>query len=149
MKTLAKEAKVENSEIQKIVQEQQKDTMAMTNIISYLKQHGYSEDLYLKYDHFACRESKMQIYPKDFHIDDLIRVDNLTDPDDQSLIYAIHANVDGKRIKGIYVESYGLYHENMSIAMMERIKACRQTNNSRSLFERNGLKNPTRSFICS
>ena len=96
--------------------------MCLSDMIRELENKGYSENLVPEYDHF--RFNQTHIYPQDFYVDDVIRFENSSDPDDQAILYAIRS--DKHQIKGLYVESYGLYHDSLSTAMLERIKFCQK-----------------------
>lgn len=88
--------------------------------INYLRKLGYVENLTSHYDHFECRSGEIKLMPSDFSVDGMMRFENTSDPDDQSILYAISSN-DGKT-KGAYVDSYGLYHEDLSPEIIERFK---------------------------
>lgn len=88
--------------------------------LSYVKNLGYTENLTPHYDHFECQSGKVKLMPSDFMVDGVMRFENTSDPDDQSILYAV-SSTDGKT-KGAYVESYGLYHEDLSSEMIERFK---------------------------
>lgn len=95
----------------------------LSDAIRDLQKKGYAENLVPHFDHFCCRSGEMVMYPRDIFIDEMIRFENSSDPDDQSLLYAI--TCDKLNLKGLYVESYGVYHDELSVAMLERIKYCR------------------------
>lgn len=102
-------------------------SVAMTE----LQSQGYTTNLTLKYDHFESEKGDVKLYPHDLFFDDVIRFENTSDPDDQSILYAISSVVGG--IKGIYVESYGLYHEEISQTMIERMKFCHSVKQEQQL----------------
>ena len=88
--------------------------------ISKFENLGYIENLIAKYDHFECRSGQVKLFPNEFQVDKFMRFENTSDPDDQSILYAISSN-DGK-IKGTFIESYGLYHEDLSPEILEKFK---------------------------
>ena len=90
--------------------------------IQFMEDLGYNENLISKYDHFEFQSGLHSLKPSEFQVDGFMRFENTSDPDDQSILYAISSK-DGQ-FKGTYVESYGLYHEEMSQDMMERFKHC-------------------------
>ena len=100
----------------------------LTDAIRDLEQKGYSANLVAEYDHF--RSQQIRIYPEDFYVDQIVRFENSSDPDDQSILYAITSEQYG--VKGLYVESYGLYHESLSTSMLERIKFCQKNHKAAS-----------------
>lgn len=81
---------------------------------------GYTENLSAHKDHFECCSGKYKIYPKDMVVEKMLRFENASDPDDQAILYAISSPKDG--IKGIYVEAYGIYQDDVSTEMLELLK---------------------------
>jgi hypothetical protein len=49
-----------------------------------------------------------------------VRFENTSDPNDQSILYAISSPKHG--IKGLFLESYGIYTEEVSRSMIEKFK---------------------------
>lgn len=96
--------------------------MCLSDMIRELEKKGYSANLVAEYDHFRFHQKK--IYPQDFYVDEVVRFENSSDPDDQAILYAIRSDVHN--VKGLYVESYGLYHDSLSTPMLERIKFCQK-----------------------
>jgi hypothetical protein len=98
------------------------EMLCITDAIKELQAKGYIESFEPKFDHLACRSGKIDLYPRDIFFDEVIRFENSSDPDDQSILYAI--SVPRRKMKGLYVESYELYHEEISQEMIERMKFC-------------------------
>lgn len=94
---------------------------SLADTIHKWEQRGYTENLVPRRDHFAVRSGEVEIFPKEFVVDKVVRFDNSSDPDDQAILYAI--SVPTKNIKGIYVDSYGSYHDDLSSEMLKRIQA--------------------------
>lgn len=84
--------------------------LSLYQMVTQLEHKGYSENLGARGDHFEARSGAIKIYPKDFVVDKMLRFENTSDPDDQAIIYAISAPNLG--IKGVYVDSYGIYQDN-------------------------------------
>ena len=97
---------------------------SLSETIRQLEKEGYDENLSVKYDHFACPRGGVELFPEEFEVDKVVRFENTSDPDDQSILYAISS--PEKDIKGLYVESYGLYHEELSPKMLKKLSdGCR------------------------
>ena len=106
-------------ELEKTVAE---DDLGLTKAIEDLKTKGYIENFVPNYDHFVYVDEKIELYPHDIFFDDVIRFEDLTAPEGQAILYA---NLSpNKNVKGIYIESYGPYHDNFSSSMIERMKFC-------------------------
>ena len=91
----------------------------LTEALNGLKKRGYTENLNLKPFCIECPSLALQLYPEDFTIDEYYRFEGNSDPDDNSIIYAISAK-DG--LKGVLVDAYGVYAENMTPEMAAKMK---------------------------
>ena len=76
----------------------------LSEVINLLKKEGYTTDFNLPN---SCVEFSND--PGQFVIENTFRFDVQSDPDDQSVLYAVHCKK--LNIKGILLNSYGLYHE--------------------------------------
>jgi hypothetical protein len=93
--------------------------MCLTDGIHQLEKMGYTENLIPNFDHFEIHSGEISVSPREFVVDDIFRFENTSDPDDQAIAYAISSAQKG--IKGIYVESYGLYHDDLSAEMNQKL----------------------------
>lgn len=99
--------------------------ISLADTIVDLENQGYEENLSADYDHFSCRVRAIELYPTDFEIDKVVRFENSSDPDDQAILYAISSPT--KQIRGLFVESYGLYHEELSAEILDKLaEGCRR-----------------------
>lgn len=94
--------------------------LSLADAIRSLQKKGYTANLTPKYDHLEAELGKYKFYPQDFVIDEVVRFENTSDPDDQAILYAITASKAG--VKGVYVESYGINQDEQSHDMIERLK---------------------------
>ena len=92
----------------------------MSEILRILQGKGYTENIVPRYDHFEVKEGTFKLFPKDFEVDEIVRYENASDPDDQSILYAITS--EKNHLKGVYIESYGIYQDELSQPMIERLK---------------------------
>lgn len=93
--------------------------MPLAPTIRQLAKEGYVENLVPRYDHFECRSKEFSIYPPNITVDCMIRFENASDPDDQAILYAIADHI--QNLKGLYVDSYGLYHDELSSTMLKAL----------------------------
>ena len=91
----------------------------MVDAIEDLKRKGYTEDFELAGHCIECPSLSLQLHPEKFKIDEFHRFEGMSDPDDNSIVFAISSN-DG--IKGTLVDAYGPYSENLSEAMIEKLR---------------------------
>ncbi|MGZ3649804.1 MAG: phosphoribosylpyrophosphate synthetase [Bdellovibrionota bacterium] len=87
--------------------------------IKELQKRGYTEDFSPKFDHLEAHSGQEKIRPDEFEVDEILRFENTSDPNDQSILYAISCPARG--LKGTYLESYGLYQNDYSPAMLDRL----------------------------
>ncbi|ADR22051.1 phosphoribosylpyrophosphate synthetase [Marivirga tractuosa DSM 4126] len=84
-----------------------------------LRKEGYTEDFNLKPECLECLTSKLQLHPEDFEVDAFYRFEGMSNPDDNSIVFAI----SGKNgMKGVLVDAYGLYSSSLNEAMVQRLK---------------------------
>lgn len=84
-----------------------------------LRRDGYVEDLNLKPECLECLTSKLRLHPEDFEIDAFYRFEGMSNPDDNSIVYAISGN---NGIKGILVDAYGVYSISLNQTMIQKLK---------------------------
>ena len=97
--------------------------LPLAGAIRRFEEKGYTENLVAKYDHFECQNGKVRLFSKDIKIDSVMRFENSSDPDDQAILYAICA--PNLKVKGLYAESYGLYHEELAPEIIAHLKSDR------------------------
>ncbi len=92
---------------------------SLRDSICDLQKQGYTENLSAAFDHFESQMGKYSFYPAGFTVDLMVRFENSSDPDDQAILFAIRSH-DG--VKGVYVDSYGLYHNELSPELNQKLK---------------------------
>ena len=91
----------------------------VSEAVKGLEQRGYRESLDHRPDCLQCTALALQLYPEDFTVDEYYRFEGNSDPADNSIVYAISAK---KGVKGILVDAYGAYAENMTPEMARKLK---------------------------
>jgi hypothetical protein len=92
----------------------------LSQAIDVLRKQGYVEDFNLKQNCLECRQGQFKIFHDEFEIDKVYRFDVMTDPDDQSILYAISS--DKYRLKGLLVNAYGIYSDPLADEMIEKLR---------------------------
>lgn len=92
----------------------------LSQAINFYKSKGYVEDFNLKQNCLECRNGEFTLLFDEFHIEEVIRFDINTDPGDQSILYVISS--DKYKLKGLLVNSYGIYSDAISDKMLEKLK---------------------------
>jgi len=95
------------------------DYDTLLEAINDLKQKGYTYDFNLKPNCLECASLKIEIHPEDFQVDETYRFEGMSSTDDNSVLYAISSE-DG--VKGILVDAYGVYAENISETMRNKLR---------------------------
>lgn len=88
----------------------------VTEAIENLKKQGFTIDFNLEKNCLVCNTEKYHV--EDFDIVDVYRYEGNSDPADEAVVYAIESK-DG--VKGILVTSYGMYSDEMSEEIIEKL----------------------------
>lgn len=91
----------------------------LTEAIEGLRQQGFTQDYNLKPDHLHCQPDNIELRPADFDVVDVYRFEGMTDPGDESVLYAIEAKNGNK---GVLVDAYGAYSDSISAEMAKKLK---------------------------
>ncbi len=102
---------------------QQKNYDTVTEAMTDLKKLGYTVDFSMmtERERLICHRTKTELSPNDFEIDHFFRFEGESDPGDSMIVYAISSK--NKKLKGIVVNAYGVYAENTSSAIVEKLNA--------------------------
>ena len=87
--------------------------------INDLQTNEYPYDFNLKPECLECASLKIEIRPEDFKVDKIYRFEGMSSTDDNSILYAISSK---KELKGLLVDAYGVYAENISEAMRKKLR---------------------------
>ena len=91
----------------------------LTEAIEGLRKDGFTQDYNLKSDRLHCQPDNIELRPADFDIVDVYRFEGMTDPGDETVLYAIEAKNGNK---GVLVDAYGVYSETISHEMAEKLR---------------------------
>jgi hypothetical protein len=95
-----------------------KNYNTLSEALQDLKSRGYKEDFNLKPHCVECRGKNLQWTPERFTINEFYRFEGMSNPDDNSIVYAISSD-DG--VKGTLVDAYGVYSDNLNEAMIRKL----------------------------
>ncbi|MEZ7496988.1 phosphoribosylpyrophosphate synthetase [Leeuwenhoekiella aequorea] len=93
------------------------DTLSET--MTYLQEQGYTNDFDLCSGHIEYNALKLKLHPEDFDVDEIHRFEGMSSTDDNSVLYAISSK---NEMKGLLVDAYGVYAENISEAMRKKLR---------------------------
>jgi hypothetical protein len=91
---------------------------SLSDAINGLKRKGYTEDFNLQAHCLECTTLNLQLHPENFTVDEFHRFEGMSNPDDNSIVFAISSK-DG--IKGVLVDAYGMYAENLTESMIKKL----------------------------
>lgn len=84
-----------------------------------LQKRGFEHDFNLEKDKIYCKQLKMHYRPNEFNIVEVHRFEGMSDPNDNSVVYAIETS-NGDR--GLLVDAYGAYADSISEELLNKLK---------------------------
>ena len=95
----------------------------LVEAINDLRDRGFDHDFNLEKDRIYCKQLKMYYRPKEFNIVEVHRFEGMSNPDDNSVLYAVETS---NHDKGLLVDAYGAYAESVSEDLLAKLKAAYQ-----------------------
>lgn len=92
----------------------------LSETINGLIKNGYTHDFNLDNESTAGHRENIILSPADFQIDKVYRFEGSSDPDNQSILYAISSIKHD--IKGILVNGYGISDDEATSKMIEKLE---------------------------
>jgi hypothetical protein len=91
----------------------------LSETINALKLEGYSLDFNIDQEWLFSYEQKEKMSPSEFNIDAIFRFEGDSNPDDQSILYAISSQKFN--VKGVLVNGYGISAVKGTDAIIEKL----------------------------
>ena len=91
----------------------------VTEALNDLNQRGYIEDFNLRPHCIECRSHSLHLYPEDFIADECYRFEGDSNPDDNTIVFAISSK---NNIKGTLVDAYGAYSDRLTDDMIRQLR---------------------------
>ena len=85
----------------------------LIQVLERLKKEGFTLDFNLEPDCIHCSQENLRLKPEAFEIVETVRLEGMSDPDDNVIVYAIESR-DGER--GVLISAYGVYAEESTSA---------------------------------
>ena len=92
----------------------------LSETISGLKKDGYSVDFNVQQERIVCHQSNTALSPEDFEIDKLYRFEGVSDPEEQSVLYAISSHKFN--VKGVLVNGFGISADAATDTIIAKLK---------------------------
>jgi len=96
--------------------QQNKNYDTLTEALNDLNKRGFTYDFNLQKDCVYCNDKKFN--PYEFHIVETHRFENMSDPSDDTVVYAIVSQKND--IKGILVNACGIYSDSNSFELISK-----------------------------
>ena len=93
----------------------------LSEAINDLTKRGYTFDFNIQHDCIWCAENNMQLQPHEFEIDEVYRFQEMSDVDNESILYAISSAQNN--VKGLLVNAYSIYADTASAKLIEKLNS--------------------------
>jgi hypothetical protein len=91
----------------------------LSEAINDLTKKGYTYNFNIQDDCIICSENNSQLQPEDFEIDQVYRFQEMSDVDNESILYAISSTQNN--LKGLLVNAYGMYADTASSKLIAKL----------------------------
>ncbi|HEY9008913.1 phosphoribosylpyrophosphate synthetase [Ohtaekwangia sp.] len=98
----------------------------LSEAINHLKRKGYTSDFNLHPDWIESAPLNLRLMPQEFHVDAVYRFEGMTNPDDNTILFAISST---SGVKGLLIDAYGAYTESLSPSLIDKLRVDRTTYN--------------------
>lgn len=92
----------------------------LSQTMNGLKKEGYDMDFNIHDECIVCHQNNTKLSPDDFEIDKVYRFEGESNPDDESVLYALSSPKFG--VKGLLVNGYGISADDASSALVEKLQ---------------------------
>ena len=93
---------------------------SLVDALDDLRKRGYEADFEPQSNCLYCRELDMRLSEQEFTIDEVYRFEGNSDPDDNTILYAL---TSPSGVKGIIVDGYGASSDNISFEMAKNLRS--------------------------
>lgn len=91
----------------------------LSEAVNDLQKRGYTDDLVLAEKCLVCDARGLSLDPAQFEIDEFHRFEGNSDPEDQSIVYAISSK--DHAVQGILVSAYGMDASSLAQEMVRKL----------------------------
>lgn len=92
--------------------------ISVADALSDLKNRGYRKEFRRDPTGLYCIELHEWIAPEQFNVDEYYHFEEISSPDIDRVLYAISSS---SGIKGVLVDAYGVYADNISLEMSQKL----------------------------
>ena len=91
----------------------------LSEAVNDLQRRGYTDELSLAENGVVCDQRGLTLDPDVFEIDEFHRFEGNSDPEDQSIVYAISSATH--HLKGLLISAYGPDASSLTQAMVRKL----------------------------
>ncbi len=94
----------------------------LSEAVDDLVRRGYTTDFLLQegQECLLCKDHSLELSPEEFSIDEVYRFEGMTDPADESIVFAISSEKHG--LKGLIINSFGAEFGYRSSKLVEHLR---------------------------
>ncbi|MDD2985103.1 phosphoribosylpyrophosphate synthetase [Flavobacterium sp.] len=97
----------------------EKTYTTLSEAVNDLTKRGYTFNFNIQEDCIICAENNAQLQPDEFEIDQVYRFQEMSDVDNESILYAISSSQNN--VKGLLVNAYGIYADTASSKLISKL----------------------------
>jgi hypothetical protein len=97
----------------------------LLDAVNDLKKRGFTYDFMEQKDKLFCTEKQCNFNPEEFEIVEFHRFEGISDPEDNSIVYAISS--EKNNIKGLLVNAYGAYSDTKVSELISKMKIAKES----------------------
>lgn len=91
----------------------------LVEALNYLKEQGFTHDFNIHNNGLHSSQDNLTLSPKDFEIVKVYRFEGMSDPADNTILYAINATKHN--VKGVFINAYGVYADEISEDLLRKL----------------------------
>ena len=91
----------------------------LSEAVNDLIKKGYTFNFNIQHDCIWCAQNSMQLQPDEFEIDEVYRFQEMSDVDNESVLYAISS--EQNNVKGLLVNAYSIYADTASAKLIQKL----------------------------
>lgn len=91
----------------------------LSEAVNDLVKRGYTYNFNIMEDCIKCAETERQLQPDEFEIDEVYRFQEMSDVDNESVLYAISSKQED--MKGLLVNAYSIYADTASTKLIAKL----------------------------
>ncbi|MBV4355853.1 phosphoribosylpyrophosphate synthetase [Pinibacter aurantiacus] len=80
---------------------------------------GYTQYFEMEHSGIYCDFLDLRLHPEEFIVEEVHRFEENSDPENSAVLYVISST---SGIKGTLIDGYGLYAENLSFDMVQKLR---------------------------